>query len=497
VSQPTRTTLEPGFVARVAAGFRYALSARAPDDWFGPQEPIAPAMEGKEAEAAGVAGRQFDYRVGFNVDLRPRSGEAIGFPTLRALADNYDLLRLLIETRKDQVCGLPWAIQPRKEGEKTNPRCEKAEEKLRLPDGEHAWEEWLRMLLEDLFVLDAPTVYLRRTVGGELHTLEPIDGATIKRVIDVTGRTPLEGPAYQQILKGVPAVDYTREELIYKPRNPRTHKVYGYGPVEQMINTVNIALRRQAFTLDYFTSGTVPDALAGVPSEWTLQQIREFQEYWDLLMTDDQASRRKLKFVPGEIAKAFKEVKAPPLKDMFDEWLARVACYCFSIEPTPFVAQVNRAVAETAREQSLTEGLAPIQGWVKGLVDVILAKGMGWPDLEFTWSEGQIVDAKTRAEVSKIYVDCKVLHPDEVRADLGRDPLTPEQKEDLRPAPPPMIPGQAPGAPGAAPGDAAAGGDQGKPGEPGKPEEPAEGKPGEKVPPKAKPDDKQEPKPEP
>lgn len=459
-------TLEPGFVSRVAQGLRYALTGATPSDWFGPMTPIDPALEGKQAEQAGVTGRQFDYRTGFNVDLRPRSGEAIGFPELRALADNYDLLRLVIETRKDQVCALPWAIKPRKKGAKADARCEQAQKVLRCPDGEHAWEDWLRMLLEDLFVLDAPTVYLRRTLGGDLFALEPIDGTTIKRVIDNTGRTPIDGPAYQQILKGVPAVDYTREELIYKPRNPRTHKVYGFSQVEQVINTVNIALRRQMFTLDYFTSGTVPDALAGVPSEWTLTQIKEFQDYWDLLLTDDQASRRKLKFVPGEISKNFHEVKQPPLKDLFDEWLARVVCYAFSIEPTPFVAQVNRAVAETSREQSLTEGLAPVQAWVKGLIDVILAKGFNFADLELVWGEGPIIDAKTRAEVAEIYTRAKILHPDEVRDEMGKEPLSDEQKADMKP-PAPVV---------AAPGDDPAG-EPKKPGEPVPPKKPGEGKP--------------------
>lgn len=446
------TQLEASFVQRVAAGLRYALSGQAPNDWFGPQQPIAPALDGKDAEQAGVAGRQFDYRVGFNVDLRPRSGEAISFAQMRTLADNCDLLRLVIETRKDQVCCLPWSIQPREEGKKPDARCEKLTERLRQPDGEHDWETWLRLLLEDLFVLDAPTLYVRRTVGGGLFGFEPIDGATIKRVIDSTGRTPLTGTAYQQILKGVPATDYSRDELIYRPRNPRTHKVYGYSPVEQIINTVNIALRRQMFTLDYFTSGTVPDALAGVPGDWTVDQIKEFQDYWDLLLMDDQASRRKLKFVPGEIAKQFHEIKAPPLKDMFDEWLARIICYCFAIDVTPFVAQVNRAVADTNREQSLSEGLAPIQRWVKGTVDDMLRR-LDAPDLELMWQEGTIVDPVKRSQVHKTYVDAKILHPDEVRADLGKDPLTPQQKEDLNPTPPQLGPDGQPMKPGEKPGE--------------------------------------------
>lgn len=450
----TGSQLEPGFVARVAAGMRYALTGATPGAWFGPMQPVPPALDAEQAQQAGVAGRQFDYRTGYNVDFRPRSGEAVGFPELRALADNFDLLRLVIETRKDQVCALPWSILPRAPGAKPDKGCEKIAEFLRMPDREHGWDDWLRMLLEDLFVLDAPTVYLRRTLGGELFSLEPIDGATIKRVLDETGRTPAEGAAYQQILKGLPAVDYTRDELIYKPRNPRTHKVYGMGPVEQIISTVNIALRRQMFTLDYFTGGTVPDALAGVPSEWGVPQIEEFQRYWDLLLSDDMASRRKLKFVPGDIAKNFHEVKAPPLKDQFDEWLARVVCYAFAIDVTPFVAQVNRAVAETNREQSLSEGLAPIQGWVKGLIDAVLAKGFNRPDLHLSWEEGPVIDPMKRAQIAKTYLDAKVLHPDEVRADLGREPLTPEQKAEMNPPPPPAF-GGLPGAPDAQPGQKA------------------------------------------
>lgn len=421
------SNIEPGLVTRIAAGLRYALTGSAPDEWFGPMQPMAPALDTQQAEAAGVAGRQFDYRTGYNVSIRPRSEEAISFEQLRALADNFDLLRLVIETRKDQLCALPWLIRSRKGDAQDDGRCRIVEAFLAMPDREHTWDEWLRMLLEDLFVLDAPSIYVRKTNGGSLYALEPIDGATIKRVIDATGRTPESGAAYQQVLKGVPVVDYSREELIYKPRNVRTHKVYGYSPVEQVINTVNIALRRQVSTLNYYTDGTMPDALAGVPGDWSVQQIREFQDYWDMLLSDDIASRRKLKFVPGEIARNFHEVKQPPLKDMFDEWLARVVCYCFAIDATPFVAQVNRAVAETNREQSLSEGLAPMQQWVKSLMDRLLAQCLGEPDLEFIWQEGDIVSPLIRQQVLSGYVAAKIMHPDEARSQIGLPPLSPLQ----------------------------------------------------------------------
>ena len=39
-----------------------------------------------------------------------------------------------------------------------------------------------------------------------------------------------------------------------------------------MALTVNIALRREAATLDYYRTGSSPDAFATLPKEWTIDQ---------------------------------------------------------------------------------------------------------------------------------------------------------------------------------------------------------------------------------
>lgn len=425
-----KTPLDAGFVARAAAGLRFAFTGKS--DWFGAGEPPAPIAPDE------VKGRQFDYAPFVNTGhTRPRQESAIGFKELRALADNYDVLRLVIEKRKDQVERLRWTIQkrdlestPKKESQSKDRRVDEAVNFFRRPDKEHSWNDWLRMLLEDLFVVDAPCIYPRKTLGGDLYALELIDGGTIKRVLDNTGRTPMPPEtAYQQILHGLAAVDYTADELLYRPRNKRTYKVYGFSPVEQIITTVNIALRRQMHALEYYQSGSVPDALAGVPESWTADDIRRFQEYWDLLLSGENAERRKLRFVPGELSRNFKETKQPPLKDMYDEWLARVVCFCFSIEPTPFVAQVNRATAETSREQSISDGLEPIKNWVKSIIDDVLARYMDMVGYEFVWVEDQAQDPKEQAEIFAIYKNAGILTQNEIRAELGREPLSENETE--------------------------------------------------------------------
>lgn len=426
-----KTPLSQGFIARVAAGVRYAFTGNA-DAWMDAGEPLAPV-------AQNAQGRRFDYEPFYNVGhSKPREREAIGFAQLRALADNYDVLRLVIEKRKDQMESLKWTIQKRdiestanNESQRKDRKVDEAIAFFQSPDKEHTWADWLRILLEDLFVIDAPCIYPRKTLGGDLYALEVIDGATIKRVLDNTGRLPAPpDTAYQQILHGMAAVDYTVDELIYRSRNNRSYKVYGYSPVEQIIMTVNIALKRQLHALEYYTAGSVPDALVGVPETWSADDIQRFQEYWDLLLSGETAERRKMRFVPGELSRNFKETKQPPLKDVYDEWLARVVCFAFSVEPTPFVAQVNRSVAETSREQSLSDGMSSLKNWVKALIDDVLARYMDMAAYEFVWKEEESLNPKEQAEIYAIYKNAGILTADEIRAELGKEPL-PEQEQPV------------------------------------------------------------------
>lgn len=393
--------------------------------WFGPQKPLLPVAPPQ------VAGRQFDLPPGYNINTKPRVYEPISFETLRQLADGYDLMRLIIETRKDQVDRITWNFRPKNKKKVSDAQLKIVEDFFAKPDLEHSFDQWLRMLMEDLLVLDAPTIWKQYTYGGDLVALHPLDGATIKRVIDDWGRTPkpyfengqLVYPiAYQQVLKGVPAIDYTVRDLIYAPRNVRTHKVFGYSPVEQVITTVNIALRRQVHTMAYYTEGNIPESLIGVPDAWTPDQIKSFQDYWDSYFTGDAAARRKAKFVPGGVAKTFVQIREPELKSVFDEWLAKVVCYAFSVTSQPFVSQVNRATADNQKEQAEEEGLLPILQWIKQLIDPIVQIDLKQPDIEFSWGEDEQIKPTDEATIFNAYTSNAIMTRNEVREKLGLDP---------------------------------------------------------------------------
>ena len=405
----------------------FKLSYAAPGQgsgWFGPGAPMPPAAPPE------VRGRAWDFPVGYNLNTASRAYEPTSFEMLRRLADGYDLLRLVIETRKDQVARMNWTVRPR-EGRPDDDRTAALIAWLRKPDGLNGWGDWLRMVLEDVLVIDALSLLKRRDYAGHLLALEPVDGATIKPLIDDWGRIPepmlrageTEWPdAYQQILKGLPAVTYTANDLLYRPRNRRVNRVYGYSPVEQVMTTVNIALRRQVGTLEYYTSGNVPDSLIGVPDTWTPDQIAAFQNHWDSLFEGNQARRRKAKFVPGGVAKTFIQTREPELKGEFDEWLARVVCFAFSTSPQALIRQMNRASADTQKEIAEEEGLAPLLDWVKGLIDDVLADDLGAPELEFAWAEDAQIDEAKQAEILRGKASAGLMTLNEVRARDGLDP---------------------------------------------------------------------------
>jgi hypothetical protein len=382
---------------------------------FSPGFPLTPVVQQPV--------RGYDFKPNINATLTPRAYEPFGFRALRAFA-NVELVRLAIETRKDQFERLEWqikAVDNKKKGE--DPRIAEVTKFWGKPDGVTPFATFLRMSLEDLLALDAPAFEKRRTRGGKLLGLEIVPGDTIHPMVDDTGRRPrgADDIAYQQVIKGVAWNDLTNADLLYVPRNPRPNHLYGFGPVEQIIVTINIILRRQASQLSYFTEGNVPAGLLNAPEGWDATKIQELQQWFDDRIGGNQAEQNKL--IWGPHGSAYTSFKAAPVKDEFDEWLARIVAFAFSLPPTPFIRQMNRSTGETDQERALEEGLEPLKLWAKRWIDDIIQDEMGYPDLEFAWTKEDATSAKERSELENTDLRNGSKTIDEIRDARGDDPL--------------------------------------------------------------------------
>ena len=359
---------------------------------FSPGQPLTPP----DAEPVRV----WDFPVGVNTVITPRAAEPFGFAHLRAFA-NVELVRLAIETRKDQLEALRWRFNP-VDGVAASPaltaRAARLAQFWRKPDGVHPFAAWLRLAVEDLLAIDAPAFEKRRDRAGRLIGLDVAPGDTIKLLVDETGRTPAPpAPAYQQIIKGRVWADLTTDELLYAPRNRRPNHLMGLSPVEQIVVTIQTVINRQAAQLAYFTEGNAPLGFITAPEGWGPGQIRELQLWLNAQLSGQPAERARLIWTPA--GSAYQALKDPPLKDDFDEWLARIVAFAFSLPPTPFVRQMNRATAGEDQDRSLEEGLSPLKEWVKRLVDQVNETELGETMLEFAWIDTPEIDPQAQADI--------------------------------------------------------------------------------------------------
>ena len=415
-----------------------------PGSWASPQNPIRPTLQ------LGTGIRQWDFTPGINLQYTPRGDVAIKFPQLWNVSNSFDLCRLMIETRKDQVVNRPWVIrvkpQPgelkaaRLKREASNPNIAKVTKLLLFPDGVHDFSIWIRMWLEELLVFDAPTIFPVRSLTGDVLGLRLVSGTTITPLLDSSGFTPAPpSPAYQQIILGIPTQNVAGQaprefsavntkwkvgdlsELIYSPRNPRVNSRWGFSPVEQIVTTLAIGANRQQFLKDYYTSGNVPEGLLPMPESWTAQQIKDFQKWFDSMLAGNLQMKRRMIMVP-DAKREPTMTKREALVDVTDDYLIRVVSYAFSISPQNLVKQVNRGTAKESSDTAQIEGLEPYLKHIENVMNGIILRTLGIEDVEFAYTDEREMDPYKQAQTDDLYIKNGTYDRNEIRAARGDDP---------------------------------------------------------------------------
>ena len=187
-----------------------------------------------------------------------------------------------------------------------------------------------------------------------------------------------------------------RDELIYLPRNPRPHKAYGFSPVEQIVMTVNIGLRRQAMQLQHFTEGNVPPGLLNAPRVGAPNRsVNSRNGSTDLRR--EYRPRTRLVWVRA----------APNTKPSTKRRTRMISTSGWrgsSVTRSPFRRPPSRPGQPGNGGNSSGSRprgrLAPLSGWVKRLVDGVIQNLMGHTDLEFAWINSGRLTRKTKRQSS-------------------------------------------------------------------------------------------------
>jgi hypothetical protein len=409
----------------------------------GPGVPIQPRFPDPRRSP-----REFEFNPGWNLVVTPRTeSQMTRFAELRALADTCPYIRIAINHRKKQIRGMKWDISHRdaktpsakKEFATEIDRVKEFFEKPNRIDGLR-FGEWIGQAIEEVLITDALTFFKAPTMdGNDLHSLVQIDGATIKLLIDEFAHVV----GYQQIIYGYPTTQYRTEpveqvirsaeeldgRILYLVSNPAVDNVYGTAPVEEIRPIVDLAIRRIARQLSWYTDGTVPESFLESPADWDLETIKSAQEYSNSL--NDYAERSQMRWLPA----GTKYIPTKPYQYSKDEEEAIISAVCahMGVSRSLFVAQVNRATAENDRNVSSDVGLKPNLQFFKDWIDDVIQGDLDAPDLEFTWVDEPSGSEKENAEALSLYVSSGILTVDEVRAEKGLDPI-PESEKPKPPA---------------------------------------------------------------
>ena len=229
---------------------------------FSPGVPLIPGAINPLQDRGRPDPRRYEFLVAQNINITET--RLVPFKTLRAAADQIDILRRCIEVLKNKIAALEWDITitqaasekiiansggnhlqaMNKARDQFAPEIDRLVDFWRMPDIQEGltFADWLKLSLEEILVLDAWAIWPQKTVGGDLMGLKVLDGSTIKPLINDLGfrPTPEQGPAYQQILYGFPRTEFdvtddapaadgefTSDQLVYNIMNRRTWTVYG------------------------------------------------------------------------------------------------------------------------------------------------------------------------------------------------------------------------------------------------------------------------------
>jgi hypothetical protein len=398
----------------------------------------------------------------------------VPFATLRAAADQIDILRRCIEVLKAKISGLEWDIVLAEDSaekiiseiggnhtramsvarERYTEEISRLREFWEQPDPTNGllFTDWLNIALEEILVLDAWAVWPQPSVGGDLLGLQILDGSTIKPLIDDRGMRPQAPyPAFQQILFGFPRSEFaasdgkegadgefTSDEMSYLIRNRRTMTVYGYSPTERALALADIYLRRQQWLRAEYTDGVTPELLMKTDANFgnNPDLLRAYENIFNDDLAGQTEQRKRVRLLPTGMEPVQFEGYGERFKDTLDEYLVNSICGHYGVMPSEIGFNPKGGLGGGGfqlgqAESSEVIGAIPLANWVGRMLSHLSYTYLGMPrELEFKFMESGRQDLESIARTRDIEIKSGNLTLNESRSRAGM-PLIESAEADM------------------------------------------------------------------
>jgi hypothetical protein len=429
---------------------------------FSPGMPIVPGAINPVGESGRPDPRRYEYQVAQNINITET--KLVPFKTLRAAADQIDILRRCIEVIKSKVVGLDWDIVLAEDASEklireiggTRVRAMAAarekytDEITRLrsfweqPDRANGliFADWLNIAMEEILVLDAWAVWPQKAVNGNLFGLQILDGSTIKPLIDDRGMRPMTpNPAFQQILYGFPRSEFTApteteltdgeftsDELSYLVKNRRTTSVYGYSPTERSLALADIYLRRQQWLRAEYTDGVTPELLMKTDANFgnNPDLLRAYENIFNDELAGQTEQRKRVRLLPTGMEPVQFDGYGERFKDTLDNYLVHSICGHFGVLPSEIGFSSQGGLGQSGLQEGEAVsgevlGANPMVVWLSKMLTNLSYVYLGMPrELEFKFMPSKREDMEAKAGMRDVEFKNGSITLNELRSESGR-----------------------------------------------------------------------------
>ena len=335
--------------------------------------------------------------------------------------------RKAINTIKDRVAGMRWRLQP-KEG---SPAARENDSRIGIlranfdaPNPDDSFRSLTEQVIEDLLVAGCGAIEAQVTADPQRPlALWPVDGTTIRIYAAWSGAA--EEPRYAQVTPWGERVDLTNDELVYIRLNPRTHTPFGLGRLEVAFETISWLLGAQEYAARLASNTVVQYALwlAEMPPASYDKVISWWQN--EIEGTGKVPIIANLPSRPEVLR--FSEGSDRDLRLEWQRFLIRIIANAFDLPPLLLGLEqdVNRATADALVDEAFRTAVVPTARlYAEHITREIVARKLGWDDLEFVFEDLEVFDERAQAEIDEILLRSDVLLPDEVRSRRNLPALT-------------------------------------------------------------------------
>jgi len=425
---------------------------------FPPAAPLFPALINTPRSEGRADPRRWEFPVAWNLQITEQ--RTVPFSVLRQVADNADIVRKCIEVVKAALMGQEWDISITPDAvshvmseqsishlkasqllrDDMRPEIARVKDFWKYPDRLNgmSFHEWLGQLLEESMVIDALSIYPNTSYDAKLHSLEILDGATIKPLLDGRGSRPVAPhPAYQQILWGYPRGEFTAtpdadgeftsDDLIYAPRTRRPFTPYGFGPVERCLPLVDLYMKRLQWFRTEFTDGVMPDLMMKTDMDFgnNPQLLQGYEQVFNDALAGNMEARRRMRILPDGFDPVFPRTADAKYSSLFDEFLVKSICGHFGVLPTQIGFTPQSGLGGSGHQKgeqdsAETLGLRPTITWVIDLLNMLSQRFLKMShQLTFVFADGTEQDQRAMADRRQVELFTGQKTWNEVRTEMG------------------------------------------------------------------------------